>query len=240
YLMDIKRLNELNYIKYEKKDGLKIGATTTHRAIEKSDVVAKNYPILVDMEHKLASIQVRNWGTIGGNLAHADAAGDPAPVLIALDASVKVGSAKGERTLPLEEFYTDLFETAMEPGEMILEVQVPTPAPKTATMYQKFNLLESDQGIVAVAVTITMEGDACKAARIILGNAGSTPVRAKKAEAVLVGKKPTDALFEKAGEAAAEECEPVGDIHASEEYRRHLIKVLTRRMAKAAFEQAKG
>jgi carbon-monoxide dehydrogenase medium subunit len=240
YLMDVKRLNELNYIKYDKKDGLKMGATTTHRAIEKSDVVAKHYPILVDMEHKLASIQVRNWGTIGGNLAHADAAGDPAPVLMALDASVKVGSAEGERTMPLDEFYTDLFETAMEQGEMILEVRVPTPAPKTATTYQKFNLLESDQGIVAVAVTITLEGETCKAARIILGNAGPTPVRAKKAEAVLVGKKPTDALFEKAGEAAAEECEPVGDIHASEEYRRHLIKVLTRRMAKAAFEQAKG
>ena len=240
YLIDIKRLNELNYIKYDDKGGLKIGATTTHRAIEKSDVIAKKYPVLVDMEHKLASIQVRNWGTIGGNLAHADAAGDPAPVLTALKATVKVGNAKGERTIPLEEFYTDLFETAMEPGELVLEVQVPAPAPKTATAYQKFNLLESDQGIVAVAVSITLDaGDTCKEARIVLGNAAPTSIRAKKAEAVLVGKKLTDALFEKAGEAASQECEPVGDIHASEEYRRHLIGVLTRRMAKTAFEQAK-
>jgi carbon-monoxide dehydrogenase medium subunit len=240
YLIDIKRLNELNYIKYDDKGGLKIGATTTHRAIEKSDVIAKKYPVLVDMEHKLASIQVRNWGTIGGNLAHADAAGDPAPVLTALDATVKVGSSKGERTIPLDEFYTDLFETAMEQGELVLEVQVPAPAPKTATAYQKFNLLESDQGIVAVAVTITLdESGTCKAARIVLGNAAPTSIRAKNAEAVLIGKKPTDALFEKAGEAASQECEPVGDIHASEEYRRHLIGVLTKRMAKAAFEQAK-
>jgi carbon-monoxide dehydrogenase medium subunit len=240
YLVDIKRLNELNYIKYDPKGGLKIGATTTHRAIEKSDVIAKKYPILADMEEKLASIQVRNWGTIGGNLAHADAAGDPAPVLTALNATVKVASAQGDRTIPLEEFYTDLFETAMEPGEMILEVEVPTPAPKTATAYKKFNLLESDQGIVAVAASITVdEGGTCKAARIVLGNAAPTSIRAKNAEAVLVGKKLTDALFEKAGEAASQECEPVGDIHASEEYRRHLIGVLTRRMAKAAFEQAK-
>ena len=123
YLVDIKRLNELNYIKYDDKGGLKIGATTTHRAIEKSDVIAKKYPILADMEEKLASIQVRNWGTIGGNLAHADAAGDPAPVLTALNASVKVASANGERAIPLEEFYTDLFETAMEPGEMIIETE---------------------------------------------------------------------------------------------------------------------
>ncbi len=239
YLIDIKRLEELNYITYDDKGGLKIGATTTHRAIEKSDVIAKKYPVLTDMEEKLASIQVRNWGTIGGNLAHADAAGDPAPVLTALNAAVKVGSAKGERVIPLEEFYTDLFETAMEPGEIILEVQVPAPAPKTGTAYKKFNLLESDQGIVAVAVSVTLDGDTCKDARIVLGNAAPTSVRAKKAEGMLVGKKLTDAVFEKAGDAAAEECEPVGDIHASEEYRRHLVGVLTKRMAKEAFEQAK-
>jgi carbon-monoxide dehydrogenase medium subunit len=240
YLIDLKRVDELNYIKYDDKAGLKIGATTIHRAIEKSDIIAKKYPVLVDMEEKLASIQVRNWGTIGGNLAHADAAGDPAPVLIALDATIKVGGAKGERTMPLEEFYTDLFETALEPGEIVLEVSVPPVTPKTATTYKKFNLLESDQGIVAVAVTISLDADGtCKAARIVLGNAAAVPLRAKNAEALLVGKKLDDALFEKAGEAAAAECEPVGDIHASEDYRRHLIKVLTKRMAKAACEQAK-
>jgi len=240
YLVDIKGLNDLNYIKYDDKGGLKIGATTTHRTIEKSDVIVKKYPILADMEEKLASIQVRNWGTIGGNLAHADAAGDPAPVLTALNASVKVGSAKGERTIPLDDFYTDLFETAMEPGEIVLEVQVPPPAPKSATAYKKFNLLESDQGIVAVAASITLDGgDTCKDARIVLGNAAPTSIRAKKAESVLIGKELTDALFEKAGEAASQECEPVGDIHASEEYRRHLVGVLTKRMAKEAFEQAK-
>jgi carbon-monoxide dehydrogenase medium subunit len=240
YLIDLKQVDELNYITYDDKAGLKIGATTIHRAIEKSDVIAKKYPVLVEMEEKLASIQVRNWGTIGGNLAHADAAGDPAPVLIALDATIKVGGAKGERTMSLEEFYTDLFETALEPGEIVLEVCAPPVAPKTATTYKKFNLLESDQGIVAVAVTLTLDADGtCKVARIVLGNAASVPLRAKNAEALLVGKKLDDALFEKAGEAAAAEAEPVGDIHASEDYRRHLIKVLTKRMAKAACEQAK-
>jgi aerobic carbon-monoxide dehydrogenase medium subunit len=240
YLIDIKGLNELDYIRYDDKDGLTIGATTTHRAIEKSEILAKKYPVLVDMEHKLASIQVRNWGTIGGNLAHADSAGDPAPVLTALNAKVKVGSTKGERVIPLEEFYTDLFETAMEPGELVLEVQVPPPAPKTAAAYKKFNLLESDQGIVAVAVSITMDaGGTCKDARIVLGNAAPTSIRAKNAETVLISHKLSDTLFEKAGEAASQECEPVGDIHASEDYRRHLIGVLTKRMTRAAFEQAK-
>jgi CO/xanthine dehydrogenase FAD-binding subunit len=241
YVIDIKKLKELDYISYDPKEGLKMGATTTHRTIEKSALLKEKYPVLVEMEEKLASIQVRNWGTIGGNLAHADAAGDPAPVLIALGGSVKVASASGERTIPLDEFYTDLFETAMNHDEMIVEVQVPTPAAKSGARYQKFNLLDSDQGIVSVAACITLDGKgACKDARIVLGNAAAMTVRAKEAEKVLIGSTLSDAVFEKAGEAAAAECEPVADIHASEEYRRHLIKVLTKRMAKAAWEQAKS
>ena len=214
YLIDLKGLNELSYIKYDAKEGLKLGATTTHRDIEKSAVIKKNYPVLTAMEEKLASIQVRNWGTIGGNLAHADAAGDPAPVLISLDAKVKLGSKKGERVMSLEEFYTDLFETAMEHDEIVLEVQVPPAAPKTGSAYQKFNLLSSDQGIVAVAVTVTADkAGVCTDAKIVLGNAGVVPIRAKSAEKVLIGKKLTDKLFAEAGEAAAGDADPVSDIH---------------------------
>jgi carbon-monoxide dehydrogenase medium subunit len=240
YVIDIKGLGELSYIKFDEKEGLRMGATTTHRMIEKSALMKEKYPVLVEMEEKLASIQVRNWGTIGGNLAHADAAGDPAPVLTAMGGSVKVASISGERVIPLDEFYTDLFETAMNHDEMIVEVIVPPRPKKSATKYQKFNLLDSDQGIVAVAATVTLNGGGtCKDARVVLGNAAATTIRAKEAEKVLIGAKLTDAVFEKAGEVAAEECEPVADIHASEEYRRHLIRILTKRMAKAAFEKAK-
>jgi carbon-monoxide dehydrogenase medium subunit len=239
YLIDVKGLQELSYIKYDAKAGLKIGATTTHRTIEKSDLVKKKYPVLAAMEERLASIQVRNWGTIGGNLAHADAAGDPAPVLIALDASIKLGSSKGERIMPLGEFYTDLFETAMGHDEMVLEVEIPPVSPMTATAYRKFNLIENDQGIVAVAATVTADkGGTCKDACIVLGNAGVTPIRAKNAEQVLVGKKITDALLVKAGEAAADDADPVSDIHASEQFRRHLVKILTKRMVKQAWDKA--
>jgi carbon-monoxide dehydrogenase medium subunit len=239
HLIDIKGLNELSYIKYDAKEGLKLGATTTHRMIETSDVIKKHYPVLVEMEERLASTQTRNWGTIGGNLAHGDAAGDPAPVLTTLGAQVKVASAKGERLIPLETFYTDIFETAMEHEEMIIEIQVPPMPAKTGAAYTKFNLLQNDMGVVGVAVSMTSDGNGtCKDARIILGNAGVTPIRAKNAEKVLVGKKITDALFAEAGEAAAAEADPVSDIHASEEFRRHLVKVLTKRMAKKAWEQA--
>ena len=239
YLIDLKGLNELSYIKYDEKAGLKLGATTTHRAIEKSAVIKKNYPVLAAMEERLASIQVRNWGTIGGNLAHADAAGDPAPVLISLDAKIKLGSSKGERVMSLEEFYTDLFETAMEHDEIVLEVQVPPAGPKTGSAYKKFNLIENDQGIVAVAVTVTADkAGVCTDAKIVLGNAGVVPIRAKSAEKVLIGKKLTDKLFAEAGEAAAGDADPVSDIHASSEFRLHLIKVLTKRMVKQAWDQA--
>ncbi|HOP85609.1 MAG TPA: xanthine dehydrogenase family protein subunit M [Syntrophorhabdaceae bacterium] len=240
-LLDIKHLNELNYIKFDEKDGLRLGATTTHRAIEKSEVIKKYYPALVAMENKLASIQVRNWGTIGGNLAHADPAGDPAPLLIALKANIKVGSAKGERVMPLDEFFVDYFETAMEKGELVLEVHVPVTQPKTGIAYQKFNYLTNDMGIVGVAASVTLNGgNTCKDARVVLGNAGPTPRRSKKAEEFLIGKALNDDVFAEAGKIASEDCEPVADIHASEDFRRHVIGVLTKRMLKKAFEEAQG
>ena len=241
YLVDIKHIKELDYIQFDAKSGLKIGATTTHHTIETSDVIKKNYPILVAMENKLASIQVRNWGTIGGNLAHADPAGDPGPVLMALNANIKVGRAQGDRTMALEDFSLDFFETALEEGEIVLEVQVPVPEAKTGAAYQKFNLLESDQGMVGVAAAVTLNGGGkCKDVRVVLGNAGPKPILVKKIEELLIGKTYDEKLFAEAGKIASEDCEPVSDIHASEEHRRHLLGVLTKRMLKQAWEQAKG
>ena len=230
YLIDIKGLKELSYITFDEKEGFKIGATTTHRMVETSELIKQRCPVLVAVEKKLASIQVRNWGTIAGNLA---------PTLIALDAKIKVASSMGSKTVPLEKFYTGLFETAMEKDELVVEVQIPPARPGTATAYEKFNLIRNDQAIVGVAAAVTLEkGGACKEARVVLSNAGITPIRAKSAEVVLIGKKLTDALLVKAGEAAASDADPVSDIHASEEYRRHLVKVLTKRMVRQAWDQA--
>jgi carbon-monoxide dehydrogenase medium subunit len=190
------------------------------------------------VEKRLASIQVRNWGTIGGNLAHGDSSGDLAPTLIALGARIKLTSLKGNRVMPLEEFYTGLFETALDKGELVVEVQVPPVRPRTATAYRKFNLIENDQAIVGVAAMIEVDSKGtCKDMRVVLSNAGVTPIRAKGAEKVLIGKKLNDALLAEAAEAAATDADPVSDIHASEEFRRHLIKVLTSRMVKAAWDQ---
>jgi CO/xanthine dehydrogenase FAD-binding subunit len=239
YLIDIKGVTELSYIKDE-KDGLKIGATTTHRAIEKSAVIKKKYPVLAKMETRLASIQTRNWGTIGGNVCHADPAGDPAPVLISLGATLTMASSKGKRSMPAEEFSLDYFETALKPGELLTEISLPPVPPKTGTAYYKFNVIESDLATVSVAATVTLgAGDSCKDIRIALGASAPTPIRPKKAETLLKGKKLTDALLKQAGEAAAKEADPISDIYASDEYRRELIKVLVPRLTKEAMANAR-
>jgi len=241
YLIDIKGISELSYIKSDTKKGLKIGALTTHRAIEKSPMMRGGFAVLAEMESRLASIQTRNWGTIAGNICHADPAGDPAPVLIALNATLSMAGTKGERTMAVEDFTLDYFETALEPGELLTEIQIPAPPPHTGTVYTKFNVIESDLATVGVAVSITLgSGDGiCQHARIALGAAAPTPMRAKKAEAVLKGKKITDSLLKEAGEVASTEAEPISDIQASEEYRRELVKVLVKRMGKEAVARAK-
>jgi carbon-monoxide dehydrogenase medium subunit len=241
YLVDIKHLKELDYIKFDKKDGLRIGATTTHRAIEKSDTVKKYYPALAELEGRVANIQVRNWGTIGGNLGHADPAEDPAPLLLAYNAEVKVGSAKGERTMPLQEFLVGYFETALNKDELILEIHVPALEAKTGAAYQKHTLLENDLGMVSAAACVTLDGTGkCKSAQIALGSAAPTAIRIKRAEEILIGKPYDEKAFAQAGNIASEDCDPVSDIHASEAHRREIAGVLTRKMLAKAWERAKA
>ncbi len=239
-LIDIKNLKELSYIDFSPEEGLKIGAVTTHREIENSPLIEKQCPILIEMEKNLASIQTRNWGTIGGNLAHGDPAGDPGPVLIALKATVRLANRERERSLPVEDFFVDYFETALEEGELLLEVLIPAAPPLTATVYEKFNIIKNDQGVVSVAVSITVDdkGISCRDVRIVLGAAASKPLRAGQAEQLLIGKPLDDNLLDEIGQKASEEADPVTDIHATEAYRRHLVSVLTKKMVKKAWAQA--
>lgn len=240
YLISIKGISELDYIESDAKQGLRIGTLTTHRAIEKSPVMRNGFRVLAEMETRLASIQTRNWGTIGGNLCHGDPAGDPAPVLIVLDATLKMAGLNGERAMPVEDFFLDYFETALEPGELLTEIQVPVPPLHTGSAYTKFNVIESDLATVGVAVSIMLDssGGVCRDVTIALGAAAATPIRAKQAEEVLKGKKITDELLSEAGQIASTEAEPVSDIYASEEYRRELVKILVKRVGKEALARA--
>jgi carbon-monoxide dehydrogenase medium subunit len=240
-LIDIYGISELSYVKSDGKKGLRIGSLTTHRAIETSALIKSKFGVLAEMEHRLASRQTRNRGTIGGNICHGDPAGDPAPVLMALGANVKLASAEGERTVTMDDFSLDYFETALQPGEMLTEIQIPAPVARSGAAYTKFNIIESDMATVGVAVWASLDEDErCRDVRIALGAAAPKPMRAREAEAVLKGKKITKALLRKAGQAAAEEAEPVSDISASEDYRRELVKVLVPRVAEKALAEAKA
>jgi carbon-monoxide dehydrogenase medium subunit len=240
YVVDIKGISALEYIKHDPKEGLRIGALTLHRDIEKSPVIKEHFPVLSEMEKNLATTQTRNWGTIGGNICHGDPAGDPAPVFTVLNANLKLAKSGKERTISMEEFSKDYLEVDLQPGEMLVEIQVPPIAPHTGVAYEKLMVMKGDMGIVGAAISITVKpgSNVCEKARIALSNAGSTPLRAKAAEKILIGKAITDALLEEAGEAAAAEADPPTDTHGSAAYRREMVKVFVKRVSKKALAKA--
>jgi carbon-monoxide dehydrogenase medium subunit len=241
HIIDIKGIGTLDCLGLSGDGALRIGALTTHRAIELSPLVRNGFRALSDMEQNLASVETRNWGTIGGNLCHADPAADPTPVLIALQANARVKSTRGERTVAVEDFSRDFYETVLEEDELLMEIEVPKPAPRTATAYRKASHLSGDHALASVAVTLTLdEAGACADARIVLGAVNTVPTRARRAEEMLRGKSRDEALLLAAADAAAEEADPVTDMHASDEYRQELIRVLTRQVSAEAWEQALG
>ncbi|PIV20042.1 MAG: xanthine dehydrogenase family protein subunit M [Deltaproteobacteria bacterium CG_4_8_14_3_um_filter_45_9] len=241
YLIDIKGISELNYITFDEKNGLRMGALTTHRAIEKSPIIQKKYNVLSEMEKSVASVQTRNWGTIGGNLCSADPIGDPAPSLIALSAKIKIVSSRGGKTIPLDEFFTDYFTTLLEPDEILTEIQLPSPVAHTGVVYMKFSTIEAGIKIVSTSISITLESDrrTCKDAKIVMSAVAPVPFNAKKAGNLMAGKKINDDLIAEAAQLASEETNPTPDVHASAEFRREIANVLVKRAIKQAFEKAK-
>jgi carbon-monoxide dehydrogenase medium subunit len=241
YVIDIKALSELDYIEYDEGKGLRIGALTTHREIEKSPVIMKHFKVLCEMERNLATIQTRNWGTIGGNLCHGDPAGDPAPVFVVLNAKLKLVSQGQERIIEMEQFSKDMLEVDLKPGEMLSEIQIPNPKPHTGIAHEKLMVMQGDAGIVGAAVSITLKSGngICEDARIALGNAASVPLRAKEAEKRMIGKAITLPLLDEVGQVASQETDPPADVHGSAEYRKEMIKVYVRRAAVRALERAK-
>jgi len=241
YLIDIKGLSDLDYIKLDDKQGLKIGALATHRSIEKSPVIQNGFSVLAEMEQNISSVETRNRGTIGGNVCHGDPGGDPVPVLIALNAKLKMTSLSGERTLDAEDFTLDYFETALRHDELLTEIQVQTLPPNTGVKFTKFSQIVGDYAIASVGVLITLDKnkETCSDARIALGAVDTAPMRAKKDEDVLKGEKISDDLLAEAGQVASEEANPTTDVEASEEYKRDLVKVLVRRVGSEALARAK-
>jgi len=238
-LIDINQIQGMGYIR-EHNGHLAIGAMTRESALEESEVVRSRYPLLADASRVIADPLVRNRATVGGNLAHADPANDHPAVMLAYDAILVAVGPGGERMIPVDEFFVDLFENALAENEILTEIRIPTPVPNSGSAYMKVERKVGDYAVAAAAVSLTLAGDICTAARIGLTNLSPVPMRARSAEGALIGNAMTDSVIEASGAAAAAECDPSPDLRGSIAYKRDLTRVVTKRAIRAAVERAKG
>ena len=237
-LIDINRIAGLSHIK-EEGGFLKIGGLTREAELESSPLVRSKYPILADTTHVIADPQVRNLATVGGNLAHGDPANDHPATMIALGAQVLANGPKGERAIPIEDFFVSLFTTALKPDEILTEIRVPIPQARSGGAYQKLERKVGDFATAAVAVQLTLDAQgACQKAGIGLTNVGATPIKARKAESSLQGKKLDDAAIAEAAQLAADQAEPGADLRGPAEYKKGLVKELARRALVIARDRA--
>jgi aerobic carbon-monoxide dehydrogenase medium subunit len=235
YLVDLNEIPGLDGIRV---DGgrLAIGAMTRQRAVETSDVVRQRCPLLAEAMPQIGHVQIRNRGTVGGSLAHADPAGELPAVVAALDGELILRSRRGERRLTPQQFFVAYLTTAAEPDELLVETRLPVTPPRTGTAFVEVSRRHGDFALVGVAATLTVdEAGVCTASAIAVTGVGATPVVAREAAQALVGVKPTLDAFENAGRRVAAALTPDSDLHASSDYRKHLAGVLTRRaLARAA------
>jgi len=238
YLIDINRIDGLAYIKEEEGE-LRIGALTREADLDASALVRARYPLLADTARVIADPLVRNMATVGGNLAHADPANDHPATMLAYGARVVATGPRGERIIPITDFFVGLFATALTPDEILTEIRIPMPSPRSGGAYVKLERKVGDYATAAVAAQITLdEGGACQYAGVGLTAVDSTPIKAARAEAALRGRPLDDANIRAAAQIASEECDPTADLRGSAEYKRAMIKELTKRALTKARERA--
>jgi aerobic carbon-monoxide dehydrogenase medium subunit len=232
------RIPDFDTITFDPREGLRIGAGARHRDVELSPAIKQHYPLLHETFRKVAQPRIRNMGTIGGNLAGGDPLTDPGASLMALDAELTLTSSNGTRTMSLEEFFVDYYQTALEPGELLTEIRVPPPQ-RPGWSHIKFTPRSvEDFATVGVAVTLQAGNGTCEDVRLGLNSVASTIVRAKKAEEVLRGKPISHTTLQEMGEVAAREVDPMDDNRGSADYKRDLVKVLVRRAVQEAYQRA--
>ncbi len=239
-LIDLKRVDGLSYIR-EDGDWLKIGAMTREAALDRSDVIQKSYPLLADTTRVIADPLVRNLATVGGNIAHADPANDHPATMLAYEAEVVATGPGGERTIPITDFFTDAFTTALEQGEILTEIRIPVAQNGSGGAYLKLERKVGDYATAAVAAQLSLDGSGKVAsAGIGLTNVGLTPIKATAAEDAVKGKALDDDAVREAAKLASEAAEPIEDHRGSEDYKRSLVRTLTYRALKKAEGRAKG
>ncbi|MCB0128789.1 MAG: FAD binding domain-containing protein, partial [Caldilineaceae bacterium] len=239
-LIDLNNLPELAYIAPTDDSGLRIGAMTRQRSVERSTVVAERAPLLHATMPYIAHTQIRNRGTIGGSLAHADPAAELPVIAVTLGAQLRIQSSAGERWVAAKDFYIGLFTTDLQPEELVTEIVLPARAARSGWSFQEIARRHGDYAIVGVAAQVQLDdAGRCQQAQIGLLSVGEGPVQAHGAMAILQGERPSADLITAAAEqCATQDIDPTADIHASVTFRRHLAKVLTKRALIEAFERA--
>jgi carbon-monoxide dehydrogenase medium subunit len=236
-LIDINRIKELAYIKTD-SNSLRIGAMTRQRSVERDSTIAKRAPLLHETMPHIAHPQIRNRGTIGGSVAHADPAAELPTIILTLNAKLLAKSQKGERWIDAKDFFVGLFTTALEPTEILAEIQIPDLPARTGYAFEEVARRHGDYAMMGAAATLTLEESGkCKDARLVFLSVGETPLLSSSASQALIGNKPTPELIQSA--AADTDITPSSNIHASERYRKHLATVLGKRVLTRAYEKAK-
>lgn len=249
-LVDLNRIEELAFIRGDGPEkgedgsgsgGVRIGAMTRQRAVERSELVAERAPLLTEMVPHIAHPQIRNRGTFGGSAVHADPASEIPAALLALEASCRVRGQEGERWVAAEEFFLGLFGTILEPDELLIEIAVPAPPPLTGYSFRELSRRQGDYALAGLAARVTLEANGrIQEARLAYLGVGGAPALATGAAEALVGESATAAAVENAARTAAREIEPTQDMHASAAYRSRLVEVLTREALTVAAERAFG
>jgi CO/xanthine dehydrogenase FAD-binding subunit len=242
HLINLKGIQELKHIRYDKKRGLEIGGLVTLREIERSTIVKEKYGALWDAANVMAAPQIRSLATIGGNLCSAVPSADTAPPLVALGATVTLAGKNGERTLLVEDFFAGPEASVLNPVEILSRVFIPIPPENSGGAYLKLMRRNAmDLALVGVATCLKLDGGkrVCQEARIALGAVAPTPMRALRAEEVLLNKEPDEQLAMEAGKIAAQEARPISDVRASKEYRTEMLRVLTKRAVMEALKRVK-
>ena len=228
-LIDINGLGELTHVR--RQDGrLRVGAVARQSALERSTIVREHWPLLHEAIGWVAHAQIRNRGTVGGSIAHADPAAELPVVLAALEGSVRVRSTRGERTIPWNELFVTHLTTSLDPDELLVEVELPPQPPRTGTAFVEYARRHGDFALGGAGVTLTCdEGGTCRSAAIALLSAAPTPVRAAAAEEALSGRHVDEEAAREAAAAGVRDIDPTGDIHGSSAYRRRLVEAMVRR-----------
>jgi carbon-monoxide dehydrogenase medium subunit len=238
YLIDINRIAGLAYIK-EEGGYLRIGALTREADLEASELVRTRYPLLADTARVIADPLVRNLATVGGNLAHADPANDHPATMLAYGAELVATGPAGERVIPITDFFVGLFTTALAHDEILTEIRIPAPPPHSGGAYLKLERKVGDYATAGVAVQLTLDGaGACQYVGIGMTAVGDMPIKATRAEDVLRGRPLDDASIRAAAQIASEECDPTSDLRGPAEYKRAMVRELTRRALAKARERA--